>query len=82
MRILSARVLRARHLRELGRVEAMVMLLVKPEGQGQPYEARILTSAPARAPGAAPLRDRLLASAKLLHALHAQDAPLRGSRAA
>lgn len=75
MRILSARVLRARRLRDLGHVEAMVMLLVKPEGQAQPYEARILTSAPARAPGAAPLRDRLLASAKLLHAIHAQDLP-------
>ncbi len=81
MRILSARVLRARHLKDLGRVEAMVMLLVKPEGQAAPYEARVLTSAPARAPGAAPLRDRLLASAKLLHAIHAQDLP-RSRRAA
>lgn len=69
MRILSARVIRARRLRDYGRVEAVVLLLVKAEGQPVPYEARILTSAPARAPGAAPLRDRLLASAKLLHAM-------------
>ncbi|AMY71352.1 hypothetical protein [Frigidibacter mobilis] len=82
MRILSARVLRARRLRDLGRVEAMVMLLVKPGDRAAPYEARVLTSAPARAPGAAPLRERLLASAKLLHAIQAQDGPLRGRRAA
>lgn len=82
MRILSARVLRAHRLRELGRVEAVVMLLVKAEGRPQPYETRILTSAPAQAPGAAPLRDRLVASAKLLHAMQAPAPGFRGRRAA
>lgn len=82
MRILSARVLRARRLRDFGRVEAVVMLLVKAEGQPVPYETRVLTSAPDRAPGAASLRDRLVASAKLLHAMQAPATGFRGRRAA
>lgn len=66
MRILSARILRARRIRHAGRVEALVSLSV--QGGGGCTRVLIPVSAPARAPGAAPLRERLLAAAKLAHA--------------
>lgn len=68
MRILSARIVRARRLRAFGEVEALVALLILREGETRPYLAEITASVPARAPGGAPLRERLLASAKLAHA--------------
>lgn len=69
MQIMSARISRARLLRRYGEVEATVTLLIKADSQPFPYVAKIVTSSPARAPGAAPLRERLLASAKLKHAV-------------
>jgi hypothetical protein len=68
MRILSARISRAHYLRDFGTVEARVTLLVKGDDRPVPYEVQLLTACAARANGAAPLRDRLIASAKLLHA--------------
>lgn len=65
MRILSARITAVHRLRAYGEVEALVKLLVKRDADPRPYLAEVLASVPARAPGAAPLRDRLLASAKL-----------------
>ncbi|OYX45162.1 MAG: hypothetical protein B7Z02_02650 [Rhodobacterales bacterium 32-67-9] len=63
MRILSARIARAHRDRRKGRVEAEVALTVL-WGAG-PVRIFVATSAPCRAPGAAPLRDRLLGAAKL-----------------
>lgn len=63
MRILSARIAHARRDRRSGRVDAEVALTVL-WGAG-PMRVFVTTSAPCRAPGAAPLRDRLLGAAKL-----------------
>lgn len=68
MRILSARITRARRDRMSGRVEAIVALTVLRAGK--PVHAVIRTSAPARASGAATLRARLLGAAKLRFAAH------------
>ncbi|MEI4485558.1 hypothetical protein V8J36_05100 [Frigidibacter sp. MR17.14] len=65
MRVLSAKVTHARRLRDFGRVEALVTLLVKADGRPVPFETRVLTSAPVHGPGA--LRDRLIGSARMLH---------------
>ena len=68
MRILSARVIRARRNRDTARAEAVVALLIR-EVDGLPDTfVRIGVSAPLLAPGAAPLRDRLIAAAKLTYA--------------
>ena len=68
MRILSARVTTIRVNRASARIEAVVVLLVETNG-GVAREMRIPTSAPITAPGAAPLKDRLIASAKLILAM-------------
>lgn len=81
MRILSARVARARRLPDFGRIEAVVSLLVKSDGIPVPYEVRVLTSVPARTEGGAGLRERLVASAKILHAMRPEQA-MHGHRRA
>ena len=69
MRILSARISRARRLgRDSGLVEAVVTLLAIGQDDAVPRQAHLRVCAPVRAPGAAPLRARLLASAKLMAA--------------
>ena len=78
MRILSARISRARRNRATDRVEAIVALTVLWEGE--PVHALVRSSAPARAPGAATLRARLLGAAKLSFAADpAQCAPRRAA---
>ncbi|PKP72951.1 MAG: hypothetical protein CVT84_16050 [Alphaproteobacteria bacterium HGW-Alphaproteobacteria-6] len=67
MRILSSRVSRARRLGDgADRVEAVVTLLAIDRDGAQPRQLHLRISAAARAPGAAPLRARLLAAAKLM----------------
>jgi len=67
MRILSSRVSRARRLGGgTDRVEAVVTLLAIGHDGAQPRQLHLRISAAARAPGAAPLRARLLATAKLM----------------
>ncbi|MFZ5710483.1 MAG: hypothetical protein ACOY4T_12510 [Pseudomonadota bacterium] len=68
MRILSARVTRARRNSGTSRAEAVVALLVADPDGSVPVAVRLAVSAPLRAPGAAPLRDRLIAAAKLTYA--------------
>lgn len=68
MRILSARIVRARLDRDTKRVEAVVALTAMRDGTGLPDMVRIAVSAPAHAPGSAPLRERLTAAAKLTYA--------------
>ncbi|WP_347312018.1 hypothetical protein [Defluviimonas sp. SAOS-178_SWC] len=63
MRILSARITRVRRNRHTEHVEAIVALTAYTGGG--PVRAFIRISAPARAPGAARLRDRILGAAKL-----------------
>lgn len=65
MRILSARVTAIRVNRAAARVEAVVVLRVEP-GDDSAREIRVPTSAPIVATGAAPLKDRLIVSAKLI----------------
>ncbi len=65
MQILSARIQSARRLREFGEVKAVVALLLRPSENDEPLLVRVLASSPAEAAGAAPLRQRLIASAKL-----------------
>lgn len=71
MRILSARILRARHDRDFGQVEARVALLIKDAARLVPYEVTIWTAEPSHGPD---LRGRLLASARALYAAR-QAAP-------
>ncbi|MCB2116605.1 MAG: hypothetical protein KDE00_09980 [Rhodobacteraceae bacterium] len=75
MRILSARIQRARRIRLDGRVEALVALTV--DADGGVIHPRVLVAAPSTAPGAPPLRERLLAAAKLAFAMQ----PRSGARA-
>ncbi len=63
MRILSARIHRARRDREAGRVLAVVALTVLRDGTA--IRALVPVAVAARPAGAAPLRDRLLGAAKL-----------------
>ncbi|MEZ5733196.1 MAG: hypothetical protein R3D97_12860 [Paracoccaceae bacterium] len=70
MRVLSARVRHARLNRQTGRVEAIVVLLLRPD-EAADHQVVVRTSAPVQAAGAAPLRQRLAASAKLLAAVKA-----------
>lgn len=74
MRILSARISRARRLGgvDANRVEAVVTLLAIGEDGAQPRQIRLHIIAAARAPGAAPLRARLLAAAKLMVATRSE----------
>ncbi len=69
MRILSARIHRARRDRPSDRVSAVVTL-TGLRGSA-PVRALIPVSVPARSAGAAPLRERLLGAAKLSFAVHA-----------
>ena len=64
MRILSARVRNIRHDRFACRIEATVVLHVESDGWAEVVS--IPTSAPVSAPGGAPLKERLIASAKLI----------------
>ncbi|SPH23866.1 hypothetical protein DEA8626_02937 [Defluviimonas aquaemixtae] len=75
MRILSSRVLRARRDRSAGQVVALIALTAVREGI--PVQAHIQVAAPARAPGAAALRARLLGAAKLSFAAHPERHALR-----
>jgi hypothetical protein len=68
MRILSARVLRARRDRTTSRVEAVVALTALALDALSPETVHVAISAPAAAPDAPPLRQRLIAAAKLTHA--------------
>ncbi len=68
MRILSARVLRARRDRAIARVEAIVTLTALALDALSPETVHIAVSAPATAEDAPPLRQRLIAAAKLTHA--------------
>ena len=68
MRILSARVLRARRDPSTARVEAVVAMTTLALDAFSPETVHIAVSAPAVAPGAPPLRQRLIAAAKLTHA--------------
>ncbi len=77
MRILSARITRALLDRATRRVEAVVTLTAATSAQDATETVRITVSAPARAEGAAPLRDRLIAAAKLTYATTPR--PLRSS---
>lgn len=65
MRILSARILHARHDRDFGQVEAQVAILIKDPARLVPYEVTIWTTEPA---DGGDLRGRLLASASALYA--------------
>ncbi len=64
MRILSADIEHARYARDFGQVEAIVAFLVKDEARPVPYILRRLTAVAAR--DAAPLRERIVASARAL----------------
>lgn len=68
MRILSARVLRARRDRTTSRVEAVVALTALALDALSPETIQVAISAPAAAPDAPPLRQRLIAAAKLAYA--------------
>lgn len=66
VRILSARIHRARRDRAAGTVAAVVALTALRGGT--PVRAFVAVSVPARSAGAAPLRNRLLGAAKLAFA--------------
>ncbi len=66
MRILSARLTQIRHNRATRRIEAVAVLCLERDGLEEVMKIR--TSAPVRAPGAAPLKERLIAAAKLIAA--------------
>jgi hypothetical protein len=68
LRILSARITRALLNRATARVEAVIALTAATGADDATETVRISVSAPARADGAAPLRDRLIAAAKLTYA--------------
>jgi hypothetical protein len=78
MRVLSARVIRARRNSTTQRAEAVVGLLMREDDALSDVFVRITVSAPLHAPGAAPLRDRLIAAAKLTYA--ATPRPMRAHR--
>ncbi len=74
MRILSARLLHARRNRLTGRVEAVVSLCARFDADLPDDMVRVAVSAPAATePGAAPLRERLVAAAKLTYATSPRD---------
>lgn len=69
MRILCARPREIALDRARRRVLSTVILLIEHEN-GSREDVRIRTSAPIASPGAVPLRDRLIASAKLIFAMN------------
>lgn len=71
MRILSARAREITHDRTLQRIQATVILLV--ESDGTEREVRVHTSAPIASLGGATLKERLIASAKLILAMRLDD---------
>lgn len=74
MRILSARAREIVLNRAQRRIEATVILRVAAAG-GE-HEVRVRTAAPIRAAGGAPLKERLIASAKLIVAMGGGGAAL------
>ncbi len=74
MRILSARVRNIVVDRNSRRVSATVHLHASLGGQDRTIS--IATSAPITTPGGAPLKDRLIASAKLIFAMQTDEAAL------
>lgn len=80
MRILSARIIHARRDSRTRKVEAIVRLMAESGPGGGIVRADVTVAAPGRAPGAARLRERLLAAAKLAFA--AAPSAYRARRAA
>lgn len=74
MRILSSRIRSISIDRASHRLSATVHLLVTLGGQE--HAVAIRTSAPITAPGGAPLKDRLTASAKLVFAMQSDETTL------
>ena len=74
MRILSARARNIALDRAALRIQATVILRIATVAGER--EVRVQTSAPIRAPGAAPLKDRLIASAKLILAMRSEGGML------
>lgn len=74
MRVLSARVRGVAVDRSSHRVSATVHLVLLVNGAERAVAVR--TSAPISAPGAARLKDRLIAAAKLMVAMQADEAVL------
>ena len=75
MRILSARATAIRVNRALRHIEAVIVLRLD-QGGGDARDLRVPVSAPILAPGAAPLKARLIASAKLILAMSAASGPV------
>ena len=73
MRILSARARDIRHDRHTGRIAATIILHIDNDGWEEVVS--IPTSAPVAAPGGAPLKARLIASAKLILSMSGQRLP-------
>ncbi|HQY44565.1 MAG TPA: hypothetical protein PK450_10340 [Paracoccaceae bacterium] len=71
MRVLSARIRNITIDKAARRVTASVHLLLWIGGEE--YSVAVHTSAPITAPGAAPLKSRLIAAAKLMVAMRAED---------
>lgn len=74
MRVLSARIRDVTVDKTERRVAATVHLLLCIDGKE--HSVAVPTSAPITAPGAAPLKDRLIAAAKLMTAIRADEALL------
>lgn len=74
MRILTARARDIVLHSAARRIEATVILMIAAGGEER--EVRVRTAAPIRAPGGAPLKDRLIASAKLILAMRSEGALL------
>jgi len=75
MRILSARATTIRVIRAARSVEAVIVLRLDL-GDGKAVDHRVPVSAPIAAPGAAPLKERLIASAKLILAMSPVAGPV------
>ncbi|MGB7268608.1 MAG: hypothetical protein WBC90_03675 [Albidovulum sp.] len=73
MRILSARATQIQIDRLRRRIDAVIVLRVD-QGNGDVSDLRVPTSAPIIAKGAAPLKERLVASAKLMLAMSPRTA--------
>lgn len=82
MRVLSCRVLRARRNRPLSQVEAIIALLIEDSVGAVPYQVRVSISAPVAGQGAAALRQRLYAGAKLRYFASPDRVTPRTSQAA
>jgi hypothetical protein len=75
MRILSARATEIRVERVYRRVDAVIVLRLDL-GDGESRDLRVPTSAPITSSGGAPLKERLIASAKLILAMSHPSAPV------